>query len=53
MHDHNLRGIVSTGKYPLGTPAIFDVRNKENVARNVNFTLPSSANLIWDPHVIQ
>lgn len=28
MHDHNLRGTVSTGKYPLGALTIFDIRNK-------------------------
>ncbi|MBM4054881.1 MAG: hypothetical protein FJ264_09490 [Planctomycetes bacterium] len=29
MHDHNLRGMVSTGKYPMGALTIFDVQGKE------------------------
>jgi FtsP/CotA-like multicopper oxidase with cupredoxin domain len=33
MHDHNLRGMVSTGKYPMGALTIFDVRSKAKVAQ--------------------
>ncbi len=32
MHDHNLRGMVSTGKYPMGALTIFDVRSKTKPA---------------------
>jgi len=28
MHDHNLRGMVSTGKYPMGALTIFDVKSR-------------------------
>lgn len=33
MHDHNLRGMVSTGKYPMGALTIFDVRSKSKVVQ--------------------
>lgn len=33
MHDHNLRGMVSTGKYPMGALTIFDVKPKAKVAK--------------------
>ncbi|HLE86633.1 MAG TPA: hypothetical protein VI727_03090 [Candidatus Brocadiaceae bacterium] len=33
MHDHNLRGMVSTGKYPMGALTIFDVRSKSKAAQ--------------------
>lgn len=31
MHDHNLRGMVSTGKYPMGALTIFDVKSRSKV----------------------
>lgn len=33
MHDHNLRGMVSAGKYPMGALTIFDARSREKVAK--------------------
>ncbi|MFN3531204.1 MAG: multicopper oxidase domain-containing protein [Candidatus Brocadia sp.] len=33
MHDHNLRGMVSSGKYPMGALTIFDVRPRAKVAK--------------------
>ena len=33
MHDHNLRGMVSTGKYPMGALTIFDVRSKSKAVQ--------------------
>lgn len=33
MHDHNLRGMVSTGKYPMGALTIFDVKSKARVVK--------------------
>ena len=33
MHDHNLRGMVSQGKYPWGALTIFDVRSKEKATK--------------------
>lgn len=34
MHDHNLREMVSTGKYPMGALTIFDIRSKQKVAQS-------------------